>query len=146
MAPPSPTLPTQLHEQRTRLQARQHAVRQLEASRSTLLRLLTPEESPTAASATSASTPFWRSARWFLRRWWRGHPMNGVVTVAEALARHKLRPAADNHPLALLGVAALAGGVVAFAVPRHSSRWLWPLVAVEVRRLAAGLFETRAVS
>ena len=142
MALPSPTLPTQLHEQRTRLQARQHAVRQLEASRITLLRLLTPESNPPAASTASASAPFWRSERWFLRRWWRGHPMNEVVTVAEALARHELRPAADSHPLTLLGVAALAGGVVAFATPRHFSRWL----VVEVRRLAAGLLRARALS
>ena len=146
MAPPSPTLPTQLHERRTRLQARQHAVRQLEASRSTLLRLLTKESSPPAASTASASSPFWRSARWFLRRWWRGHPMNKVVTVVEALARHQLRPATDSRTFALLGVAALAGGVLASAMPRHFSRWLWPLVVVEVRRLDAGLFEARAVS
>ena len=122
------------------LQARDNVVRQLQASRGELVRLL---QSPQGESA-SASTPLWRSARWFLRRWWRGHPLHGAASVAEALARQKLAPTAARHPWLLLGGAALGGGVLAWALPRHFRSWLLPVLAVESRRLASALL-VRAV-
>ena len=117
------------------LSARDNAVRDLQASRGALVGLLQAPQ----AEGSSASAPLWRSARWFLRRWWRGHPMSEALTVLEAVGRHKLAPLAARHPWAVLGGAVLGGGVLAWALPRHFSRWLWPLLAVEARRLSSAL-------
>ena len=117
------------------LTARDNAVRQLQASRGDLVGLL---QAPQAEGA-GASAPLWRSARWFLRRWWRGHPVNEAATLLEAVGRQQLAPVAARHPWVLLGGAALAGGALAWALPRHLQRWILPLLAIEARRLAAAL-------
>ena len=117
------------------LHARDNAVRQLQASRGDLVRLL---QAPQPAGRGS-SAPLWRSARWFLGRWWRGQPLSEAATLLQAVARQQLAPTAARHPWALLGVAALGGGVLAWALPRHFSRWLLPLLVVEARRLTLAL-------
>jgi hypothetical protein len=117
------------------LQARDHAVRRLQASRGDLVRLL---QAP-PAGGTTAGAPLWRSARWFLRRWWRGHPMSEAANALEAVGRQQLAPMAARHPWALLGGAAVAGGVLAWAWPRQLQRWVLPFLAVEARRGVAAL-------
>ena len=114
---------------------RDNAVRQLQASRGDLVRLL---QAPQTA-AGGAAAPLWRSARWLLRRWWRGQPISQAATLLQAVARQQLAPTVARHPWALLGAAAVGGGVLAWALPRHFGRWLLPLLALEARRLALAL-------
>ena len=54
--------------------------------------------------------------------WWKQHPLHAVSIVAGEVGRTSLRPIASRHPLALVGVALLAGAVLAWAKP-----WRWAL-------------------
>ena len=54
--------------------------------------------------------------------WWQQHPLHAVSIVASEVGRTTLRPVANRHPLALVGLAVLAGAVLAWARP-----WRWAL-------------------
>ena len=54
--------------------------------------------------------------------WWRQQPLVVAARVAEPVARHALTPLAQRHPLALIGVSVVAGGLL---VRLRPWRWLW---------------------
>ncbi len=119
------------------LTERDMVVRALQASRGQLVYLL--KSRPATAADQKAAVPWWRSARWFLRQWWRKQPLSEALLAADTSGRDLLAPMAARHPWALVGGAVVAGGVLAWAMPRHLQRWVLPLLVVEARRFGASV-------
>lgn len=51
------------------------------------------------------------------RIWWRHQPWSGVARFGTEATRQVLAPVAERHPLALVGAAALAGGLLTWLRP-----------------------------
>ncbi len=128
------------------LDARQHALARLQASRQRLQTLWVP---PPPADSGKASRGPHRVAAW-VRHWRRqlgDNPVAGLVMQAvdswwqrnpwrqagEAMAgelRQSILPIVRRHPVATVGLAAVAGAALIAARP-----WRWPLVARQLRPL-----------
>ena len=124
---------------------RARLVLQMQASRGELARLFAPpapgQAGPGVASGggregvgSASPSRLWRSGLWFLRRWWRGHPLHAPAEALQASGREWLAPVAATRPWALLGGAALCGGVLAWAAPRSLRGWALPVLGIVVRR------------
>jgi hypothetical protein len=57
-----------------------------------------------------------------VKAWWANHPLRPVASVAVEASDAVIQPLAERHPLALVGVAALAGASLVWSRP-----WRWAL-------------------
>ncbi|HEY6599094.1 MAG TPA: hypothetical protein VIZ30_07270 [Pseudomonadales bacterium] len=72
--------------------------------------------------------------------WWRRHPLSTSVNVTAEAARNALVPFAHRHPIAVLGIAAVAGAVLV-----RSRAWRWVVKPAVIAGLASQVF-ARVVS
>jgi hypothetical protein len=119
------------------------AIARLAASRARLRAEFQPADSAAGARSTTPSADA-GLARAALSLWWRHHPWRITAgLVGEALAL-LLAPEAKRHPVRMLALAALAGGLLAASRPW---RWLarpalmtaWPVLLVGARQALAAL-------
>ncbi len=57
-----------------------------------------------------------------VQAWWANHPLRPVASVAVEASDAVIQPLAGRHPLALVGIAALAGASLVWSRP-----WRWAL-------------------
>jgi hypothetical protein len=106
------------------------AVSRIEASRARLRSaLFPPPESPKEAPESTRS---WWSRMTRIKTisavaesveaWWANHPLRPVAGVAAEASDAVIQPLAERHPLALVGIAALAGASLVWSRP-----WRWAL-------------------
>lgn len=102
-------------------------LQRLERSRERLRQVLAPPPQPAADSADGSSGRSWEQRLRdipgigtvidVVKVWWQQHPLHAVGIVASEVGRTTLRPIARRHPFALVGVALLAGVLLAWARP-----------------------------
>jgi len=107
-------------------------LQRLARSRERLRHVLAPPARPAAAPSAGSGGKSWEERLRdipgmatvidVVKVWWQQHPLHAVSIVAGEVGRTTLRPIASRHPLALVGVAMLAGAVLAWARP-----WRWAL-------------------
>ncbi len=107
-------------------------LQRLALSRERLRQVLAPKPRPAADPSAGGSGKSWEERLRdipgmatvidVVKVWWQQHPLHAVSIVAGEVGRTTLRPIANRHPLALVGVALLAGVVLAWARP-----WRWAL-------------------
>lgn len=114
------------------------AVIRIEASRARLRLAMLPPL-PDAKSAAGTTGSWWSRISRIktisavvesFESWWANHPLRPVASVAVEASDAVIQPLAKRHPLALVGVAALAGAGLVWSRP-----WRWALRSV----LFAGL-------
>lgn len=69
---------------------------------------------------------------------WRDSPLPAAVSLAEEAGNEALRPTAERHPLALVGIAMAGGALIAWAQPWRTA-WRAALAAGVVSQLSARL-------
>ncbi len=114
------------------VEAIQTPLQRLALSRERLRQVLAPKPRPAADPSSGGSGKSWEERLRdipgmatvidVVKVWWQQHPLHAVSIVAGEVGRTTLRPIASRHPLALVGVALLAGVVLAWARP-----WRWAL-------------------
>ena len=107
-------------------------LQRLARSRERLRQVLAPPPRPAADNSAGGSGKSWEqrlrdipgiaTALDVVKVWWQQHPLHAVSIVAGEVGRTTLRPVARRHPYALVGVALLAGALLAWARP-----WRWAL-------------------
>ena len=107
-------------------------LQRLARSRERMRKVLAPPPRPAADAAAGGSGKSWEQRLRdipgmatvidVVKVWWQQHPLHAVGIVAGEVGRTTLRPIARRHPFALVGVALLAGVVLAWARP-----WRWAL-------------------
>jgi hypothetical protein len=106
------------------------AVIRIETSRARLRLAMLPPP-PTAKGAPETTRSWWsRMSRIktisavveSVEAWWANHPLRPVAGVAVEASDAVIQPLAKRHPLALVGVAALAGASLVWSRP-----WRWAL-------------------
>ncbi len=114
------------------------AVIRVEASRARLRLAMLPPL-PDAKSAAKSTGSWWSrisstetigAVLDSVQSWWANHPLRPVASVAVEASDAVIQPLAKRHPLALVGVAALAGAGLMWSRP-----WRWAFRSV----LFAGL-------
>lgn len=116
----------------TPIEATPTPLQRLARSRERLRKVLAPPPRPAADTTAGGSGKSWEQRLRevpgmatvidVVKVWWQQHPLHAVSIVAGEVGRTTLRPIARRHPVALVGVAMVAGAVLAWARP-----WRWAL-------------------
>ena len=111
------------------------AVARLEASRARLRLAMLPP--PTSSDSPKSGDSWWSRLTGIkavsavadsVEAWWANHPLRPVASVAVEASDAVIQPLAKQHPLALVGIAAIAGAGLVWGRP-----WRWVLRSEERR-------------
>ncbi len=127
-------------EQPSASERREKLLQDLNRSREHLHRDLTQDaESQVKGQPATTDHPLWTMGSAAASQWWQQHPLHAAAAQAESRAREKVQPMADQHPLALVGIAAAVGAVGAYLLPRRLRLLAVPYLSAQATALAMNM-------